>query len=285
MNCLVTGGHGFIGLHLVRRLRELGHSVLVWDRAPLAGVEFEDVNVCDRSRVMHPWRSIKHIDTVFHLAAISRTAEALADPYMCDQVNVMGSVNLLDAIRDRIPQARVVFASSNIVYGTPNPYRASKLAMEEYLQAYIQVYGVNGIALRFSNVYGPGMPWKDPICLASMRRSAFERGYIELTGDGSQSRDFTHVHDIVERTIEEGKGGRMGVYDLSSGEHLSMFAAASYFGVPIQLIPARIGDTQEIKQGRSPRSAPPWIAFADGIRDVLAEVPLVVDYKLQELPA
>ncbi len=289
MRCLVTGGCGFIGSHLVARLRALGHQVTIWDipdvlalppRSPelpelwhldlgadnLSGVEIlEDLG----------------IDTVFHLAAVSRTLLAIADPRQCHAVNAGGSLRLLERVRlfqDATGRkCRVVLGSSNIVYGSPNPYKASKLAMEEYMSAYNALYGLNCIALRYSNVYGPGMRWDDPICLASLRRSKYEKGYVELTGDGEQSRHWTHVSDIVEGTILAAQSDFKGVMDLASGQYFSMNAMAQHFDCPIHYVPARPGDTLHIVQ-------PTEFAFgmlgwrakvkvAQGIQDVLAEVP------------
>ena len=280
MRCLVTGGLGFIGSHLVRRLRELGHDAMVLDDSsnavlrPIKRWANEDRagDITDVSYWPRPY-----FDWVFHLAAVSRTPQAIADPIRCHQVNATGSLVLLDWIRTYIPTARVVLASSNIVYGSPNPYRASKLAMEEYMSAYNQLYGLNCIALRYSNVYGPGMRWDDSICLASMRRSMVEKGYIELTGDGNQSRDFTHVPDIVEGTILAAQYERKGILDLTSGEHRSMNAMATYFGCPVKYVAARPGDTKVIIQDRkSCREVLGWVPkveVSEGIKGVLAEVP------------
>jgi UDP-glucose 4-epimerase len=273
MRCLVTGGLGFIGSHLVKRLRELGHEVMILD---------DESNSVTRAR---PIDLVKDISTmlvprakwVFHLAAVSRTQTALADPQRCFQVNARGSFNVLESERLDPRGVRIVLASSNIVYGSPNPYKASKVAMEELMHAYNACYGLNCIALRYSNVYGPGMRWDDSICLAAMRRSAVEKGYVEVTGDGSQSRDFTHVSDIVEATILAAASPFKGVLDVTSEEHRSMKQMAGFFKVPIRHVAARVGDTLDIMQcaGDAYRDLG-WVAKVQverGMQDVLNDKP------------
>jgi len=290
MRCLVTGGLGFIGTHLVKRLRELGHAVTVLDNVsnPSNPLDVRDPyyerlgaeNAGD-IKWLASWPSDPTFEWVFHLAAVSRTPQAIANPLHCHAVNATGSLLLLDFVRRTCPKARVVLASSNIVYGSPNPYRASKLAMEEYMSAYNALYGLNCIALRYSNVYGPGMRWDDPICLASMRRSMVEKGYIELTGDGTQSRDFTHVSDIVEGTIAAAERCTFkGVVDLTSEQHRSMNQMAALMGCGVRFTDARPGDTRVIKQSGVfafglgiGKRLDQFVPIESGIHDVLAEIP------------
>jgi UDP-glucose 4-epimerase len=278
LRCLVTGGLGFIGSHLVKRLRELGHEVWVLDdcsnpaRKPSEEPDLMNADLAHQ----FPWGYMP--DWIFHLAAVSRTAWTIANPMACERVNVWGSLGVLDFARSGTNPStgktpRVVLASSNIVYGAPNPYRASKLAMEEYMTAYNELYGLNCIALRYSNVYGPGMRWDDPICLAAMRRSMVENGYIELTGDGNQSRDFTHVHDIVEGTLLAAQSDWRGVFDMTSRYHRSMNAMATLFKCPVRYIAARPGDTKVITQSAQMPLPVKLITPEEGISDVLAEIP------------
>jgi UDP-glucose 4-epimerase len=269
MRCLVTGGLGFIGSHLVKALRLAGHEVVAWDDCS---------NAVERPCVYDTIGNLEELplepfDWIFHLAAISRTPAALADPLRCNRVNVLGSLNVMELARKT--KARLVLASSNIVYGSANPYKASKVAMEENAQAYRDCFGLNVCWLRYSNVYGPGMRWDDSLVLAAMRRSAAERGYIELTGDGSQSRHFTHVSDIVAGTILAAQSGFGGCMDLASVYRRSMNQMAAYFGVPLRYVAPRVGDTLKIAQDFQTAAAVlGWCARVSpnvGIEDVLRE--------------
>lgn len=293
MRCLVTGGLGFIGLHLVERLRALGHDVYVIDDGSHASgtITHKTQGRYYPAVELGEWlltssASDFGFDWVFHLAAVSRTSAALRNPSNCYLVNASISLLLLSHLHEWNPKARVVMASSNVVYFPPNPYRASKLAMEEYMSAYNECYGLNCVALRYSNVYGPRMRWDDSICLAAMRRSAVERGYIELTGDGQQSRDFTHVSDIVEGTILAAQSEYKGILDLSSGQHRSMAQMAEYFNVPVRFIPARTADAKEVSQGKAAaitRAVLRWapkVSISDGMRDVLVEVPATTEARV-----
>lgn len=272
MKCLVTGGLGFIGSHLVRALRAAGHQVTVWDDCSNA-VAVDEREFFD---ISHPTVELvaSAFDWIFHLAAVSRTPAALADPIRCNRVNVLGSLNVMDlALRTN---ARLVLASSNIVYGSANPYKASKVAMEENAKAYRDCFGLDVCWLRYSNVYGPGMRWGDSLCLAAMRRSAAERGYIEVTGDGSQSRDFTHVSDIVDGTVLAAESKFKGCLDFTSGFHRSMNAMAQYFGVPVRHIEPRRGDTARISQDAQNAATVlggwyPVVSLDEGMKDVLRE--------------
>ncbi len=148
------------------------------------------------------------------------------------------------------------------------------------MHAYNELYGLNCIALRYSNVYGSRMRWDDPICLASLRRSKHEKGFVELTGDGKQSRDWTHVSDIVEGTIRAAQCDFKGVMDLTSGEHHDMNFMASFFECPIKYLPERAGDTKHIVQSTTmAEQLLNWhakVPVALGIKDVLVEVPAEV---------
>ena len=271
MRCLVTGGLGFIGSHLVKALRNAGHKVAIQDdfSNPVWSPDEEYCCVPVEKAVLY-----RACDWIFHLAAVSRTQDALGDPLRCNAVNVGGSLNVMELARRC--NARLVLASSNIVYGSPNPYKASKLAMEEYAEAYRHCYGLNVVVLRYSNVYGPGMRWDDSLCLAAMRRSAVERAYVELTGNGHQSRHFTHVSDIVKGTIAACESDYTGrPVDLCSNERIELSQAAGYFGVPVRWAPARVGDSEILHQNPLPaKNIFGWsahIPFSNGIKDVLAE--------------
>jgi UDP-glucose 4-epimerase len=267
--CLVTGGAGFIGSHLVDRLVADGHEVDVVD---LRVSEHEKVYrctfdvCCDSFLNWALWTP----DVIFHLAAISRTPDAILRPGDCLTTNVHGTQRVLEFARDS-GCPRVVVSSSNVVYAAPTPYKASKLAAEHFCEAYNHVYGLSVIALRYSNVYGSRLRKGDPAVFSSFRDSAKDKGYIEITGDGEQSRDFTHVSDIVEGNILAWKSDHKGIVDLCTGRNLTLNqvcqvgrvvgscrggnrpgdASEFYSGAfrcPVRYIPERLGDVKHIIQ-------------------------------------
>jgi UDP-glucose 4-epimerase len=210
---LVTGGAGFVGATLVRRLVASGHPVRVFDNystgdaSYLAGVDAELVKG-DIRDVPALDAALAGIQAVVHLAAAGSVVMSVEDPVTNFDVNVLGTFRVLDAAR-RAGVERVVQASTGgalIGDATPpvderslpkpiSPYGASKLAGEGYAYAYAQAYGLRTVALRFANVYGPWSARKRGAMTLFFR--AIQAGEpIVIYGDGSASRDYTHVEDI-----------------------------------------------------------------------------------------
>ncbi|MGD8817781.1 MAG: NAD-dependent epimerase/dehydratase family protein, partial [Acidobacteriota bacterium] len=205
---LVTGGAGFIGANLVRVLVERGHEVTVLDNLTsgqtsyLAGLELQ-LAVADVRNSEQVFDAIAGHRTVVHLAAQTGVPGSLEDPrHDCD-VNVTGTLNMLEACRNS--GARFVFASSNAPLGRQkppatedkaplpvSPYGASKLAGEGYCLAYHGSWGVDTVAFRFGNVYGPYSAHKESVVAKFFKRAlAGER--LVIDGDGEQTRDFVYV--------------------------------------------------------------------------------------------
>ena len=215
---LVTGGAGFVGATLVRRLVGTGHSVRVFDNystgdaSYLAGVDAELVKG-DIRDVAALGAALAGIQAVIHLAAAGSVIMSVEDPVTNFDVNVLGTFRVLDAAR-RAGVERVVQASTGgaLIGDAPppvdeeslpkpiSPYGASKLAGEGYAYAYAQAYGLRTVALRFANVYGPWSARKRGAMTLFFR--AIQTGEpIVIYGDGSASRDYTHVEDI-SRALE-----------------------------------------------------------------------------------
>ena len=217
--CLVTGGAGFIGSNLVRSLLADGAAVRVLDDLSTGRPENLEEILADVQVLTGDVRdpeivglAIDGVDTVFHLAAIPSVARSVADPRSSNDVNVTGTLNLLIAARDAGCR-RVVLASSSAVYGRQttmplneqmacapiSPYGVTKLAGERYMKAFFESYGLPTVSLRFFNVFGPR---QNPLAeyaavVPRFIRAALRSEPVTIFGDGSQTRDFVYVGDIV----------------------------------------------------------------------------------------
>jgi UDP-glucose 4-epimerase len=215
--CLVTGGAGFIGSHLVEGLLAAGHRVRVLDDlstgmigniSPL--VEFVQGDVADPHAV---GRAMQHVNTVFHLAALASVQASVENPIESHRICATGTVHVLDAAR-RAGVGRVVFAASASAYGIPDgevqseetpirplsPYAAAKLASEVYCQSFASSYGLETVRLRFFNIFGPRQRPDSPYSgVIAIFTSALTGGRTPtIFGDGQQTRDFTYVGDVVQ---------------------------------------------------------------------------------------
>ena len=220
---LVTGGAGFIGSNIVEALLEKGHSVRILDNFSTGRRENIDEFKNDIELVEGDIRSyhivkqaVNGIEMILHEAALPSVPRSINDPITSNEVNVGGTLNILDAAKDAGVQ-RVVFASSSSIYGdnpelpkhegmTPkplSPYAVSKLTGEHYLRVFNKLYGLETIALRYFNVFGPK---QDPTSQYSAVIPKFIKAIKnnkspEIFGDGTQSRDFTYVANVVEANI------------------------------------------------------------------------------------
>lgn len=249
MKTLVTGGAGFIGSHLTDYLISKGHEVIVIDNLLRGKNEhvnskalFVKADIRDKAVEQY----LKDIDWVFHTAAIATTPESVADPNLANEINVTGTLNLLLAAKQNKVK-KFIFSSSNVVYAPLTPYYVSKIAGEEYCRIFNSLYGLNTISLRYSNVYGSLRA--NPInCIMALRESWQTRNFVELTGDGNQSRDFTHVQDIVRANLLAANSNKIGQYDICTGFNTTLKEIASYFPCPIHYTNERIGDIKDIIQ-------------------------------------
>jgi UDP-glucose 4-epimerase len=257
MKYLITGGAGFIGSHLVDRLIKLGHEVIVLDNL-LSGFE-KNINKkaifykCDIRDLNQIKDYFIDIDGVFHLAAIARTPWCIENPILAYETNVMGTLNILEAARLNNIK-RVVMTSSNVVYAFWTPYRSSKESLEMLADVYNNMYNLSVICLRNSNVYGSRQSelGPSPNVFSALRKTKKEKNCIDITGDGSQSRDFTHVSDIVEGHICAMNSSATGKFDLCTGVNHSLNEIASFFNCDINYLPERPGDIKHIIQDPIP---------------------------------
>ncbi|TET53563.1 MAG: NAD-dependent epimerase/dehydratase family protein [Anaerolineales bacterium] len=244
MKVLVTGGAGFIGANLVRLLLEEGHQVRVLDslvtgrREYLKGLdlEIEEGDVRDTDVLAH---AAAGMDGVVHLAAQSAVPSSVQDPrHDCD-LNIIGTLNVLEACRET-GVSRFVFASSSAVLGRQppptredqaplpiSPYGASKLAGEGYCLAYHGTYGMGTVALRFANAYGPYSAHTVGV-VARFFSDIATKGEVTIDGDGCQTRDLVYVGDLcraIELALESSVGGE--VVQIATGVETSVLELAA----------------------------------------------------------
>ena len=219
---LVTGGAGFIGAALSNRLVSLGHFVRVLDDLSAGVPERLHPDVVfhrgDVRDVPKLWTLLQDIDCVFHLAAKVSVQESINFPSDYNGVNVGGTVALMEAMRVAGQVRRVILASSGAVYGEQgtqpiaetaipqplSPYAVSKLASEYYVRTLGMLNQVETVILRIFNAYGPGqvIPPSNAPVLPLFLHQAVRDGSLVLHGDGSQSRDFVYIDDVVEAMVQ-----------------------------------------------------------------------------------
>jgi nucleoside-diphosphate-sugar epimerase len=300
MRLLVTGGSGFIGSHLVRRLLVDGHEVRVLDnlytgrcenlQEVLADVELidDDVRNLERTR-----RASRGCEAVFHLAAVPSVPRSIADPVTTHEANATGTLNVLIAARDAGAR-RVVFASSSSIYGAAeelpkreptrplpiSPYAVSKLAGESYCHSFSEVFGLETVALRYFNVFGPRQdPDSQYAAVVPKFICAFSNGEAPtIFGDGEQSRDFTYVGNVVEANLaalaRPGAAGR--VYNIACGQRTTLNELAAIIreqtGAVVEALhgPPRAGEVRhshaDVSLARRELGYEPRISLAEGLR-------------------
>ena len=240
--CIVTGGAGFIGSHLVDRLIEDGHEVIVIDDRSTGKLE----NINEKARwcnhdvsCMTDFSMFEDVDVVFHLAALARVQPSIEDPVKYHDVNVTGTVNMLDACR-RYGVKRFVFSSSSSVYGEASvptseehpmnpisPYALHKLIGEQYCKLFSTIYTIDTVSLRYFNVYGDRMSLDGAYRLAiPIFATQIKEGKpCTINNDGEQRRDFTHIDDVVSANIsvatslDEFKGD---VFNIGNGSNITV---------------------------------------------------------------
>jgi UDP-glucose 4-epimerase len=280
MNCLVTGGAGFIGSNLVDALVARGDAVTVvddlstgrrgnLDGALAAGAELVELDIRDAAGLA-ALAAEKQPRTVFHLAAQIDVRKSLEDPAFDAAVNVGGTANVLEAARGA-GAARVVFVSTGgAIYGEGegqqlpldestaiapmSAYGQSKYAAEGYLALYERLYGLSTMALRLGNVYGPRQdPLGEAGVIAIFCGLLSSGGRPTVYGDGTQTRDYIYVGDVVAAALAAAESGVTGPINIGSGEETSVLELAAALGhlggtesFEPELAPPRAGEVQRI---------------------------------------
>jgi UDP-glucose 4-epimerase len=291
---LVTGGAGFIGSHLADALAAAGMRVRVIDNFETGRREFvnpaaELINADIRDAASMRG-TFEGVDTVFHVAALPRIPLSIAKPVETHMTNVVGTLNVLIAARDSKVR-RVVYSGSSSVYGnqkslplietmTPhpmNPYALQKFVGEEYARMFHRMFAMQTVVLRYFGVYGPRLAEEGAymLAIAAFLRARREDRALEIHGDGEQTRDFTHVSDVVAANIlaidcEVADGSAINV---GRGENVSVNRIAEMIGGTTVRKPARVGDMRDTLADRSRAERilgwRPKVSIEEGIAELL----------------
>ena len=271
---LVTGGCGFIGSHIVERLVHIGAKVTILD--DLSAGTMENISTVSE-KVTVIVDTIENMDSclkatlgqkaIFHLAAFTSVAKSIEDPSACNNVNIRGTFNILEAARQNKVE-RLIFSSSAAVYGTSDntcseeseckpesPYGFSKLAGELYCKQYATVFGIKTTILRYFNVFGDRQDQEGDYApvVPKFKQLMSEGKPITIFGDGTQIRDFVPVQDVVQANLsliflpDNYKHDRL--FNVASGTSISILQLSEIlktefpgYDLPAQFAPSRKGE-------------------------------------------
>ena len=301
---LVTGGAGFIGSHVVERLLAEGHRVRVLDNFSTgrrANLDFARANRRleiirgDLKNLATVERAVRGVSAVFHQAAMRSVPRSVADPLGCNAANVTGTLNVLHAAAKQRKKPRVVYASSSSVYGERpdlpkredqptapiSPYAASKVAGELYASVWSRLFGVETVGLRYFNVFGPRQDPASEYAAVIPRFILWGRQgrALQVHGDGTQSRDFTYIDNVVAANVLAARADAAAVsgksYNVGCGSRHSLLDIIALLermlGRPLARThqPLRAGDVPhtlaDIGRARRDFGYEPLVAFEQGL--------------------
>jgi len=297
MNCLVTGGAGFIGSHLSEALLKEGYQVRVLDDLStgktdnLSGcfhkIDWIEGDICDMETVQ---RACQDVDAIFHHAALASVYQSCQDPVLTHEINVNGTLNLLEAARQNKVK-KFIFVSSAAIYDANlteakheksplnplSPYAYSKLMGEMYCEMYAQLYGLSTVCFRYFNVYGarqnPDSPYSGVI---SIFIKALQKGLSPCVyGDGLQTRDFVHVSDVVQANLLALRNEATGIFNVGTHQSHTILQILEYLktSADIEFKPARQGDPRhslaDITEITQKLGFHPRTLFSEGLAEVM----------------
>lgn len=304
--CLVTGGAGFIGSHLVDGLLAAGHSVRVLDDGSTGNwenlshvrsrIDVHNGSITDQGAAD---RAVQGCEYVYHLAALPSVTKSVEQPLLSHEICATGTLRILDAAR-RLGVKRVVYAGSSSAYGDQpgefrketdpliplSPYAAAKLAGEHYCTCATAVYGLETVRLRFFNVFGPRQDARSPYSgVIALFMTAMSQGKTPtIFGDGLQARDFVYVGNVIQALMLAATSTKAvgEVYNVGVGQSITVLDLVreinTLLGSSIQPqhAPARAGDIRfscaDIGKAKTELAFNPRVTFAEGLKRTLDSV-------------
>jgi UDP-glucose 4-epimerase len=288
MKVLVTGGSGFIGSHVVDKLKDKGVDVRIYDGILSnyrKDVEFYQGSILDMTSLGF---ALCGVDAIYHLAAIADVKDVYNDPYYSESINVRGTINVLEAAR-KAGIKRIVYGSTTWVYSeaegvnvdetTPlhaptHLYTATKLTGEYYCKSYSKLYGMDVTILRYGIPYGPRA--RDGAVVPIFVKKALNGEPLTIAGDGSQFRKFVYVEDLAEGNVLALKPiAKNKIYNLDGREKVTIKQIAETIkkvigDVKIEFTPARPGDFsgKEVSSELAKKELAwePKVSFEEGVR-------------------
>lgn len=293
--CLVTGGAGFIGSHIADALIKKGHGVLIIDNLSTGKkeninrqAEFFEKDLRDFSQIRPIFEGV---DFVFHEAALPRIPLSIEKPKETNDINIGGTLNALIAAKEAGVK-RFIYAASSSAYGSQkqmplqedmtcfpqNPYGLQKYVGELYCRIFSEIYGLKTVSLRYFNVYGPRQSregaYMPAIGIFLTQKNTGKP--LTITGDGEQTRDFTHVFDVARANVlamESERVGKGEVINIGGGHNYSINAIASLISSDIVRIPLPLGEMRDTladtTKAKELLGWQPQITLEKGIKDLL----------------
>lgn len=295
MTYLVTGGAGFIGSNIARALLAEGHTVRVVDNLSTGlrenipdGCVFHEVDLRDLDALKSAFVGV---DGVFHEAALARVQPSIENPLETNDVNINGTLNVIMAARDAGVK-RIVYAASSSAYGdatefplreemTPNPlspYGLQKYVGEEYMKLASIFWNIETVSLRYFNVYGPGLNFTGAykLVMAVFLEQRKKGDQLTITGDGTQTRDFTYIDDVVRANLlamQSAQVGKGEVMNIGAGDNHSVNEVAENIGGTAIHIAPRVEPHDTLADNAKAKRLIGWspaVAFDDGMRRTVA---------------
>ena len=294
---VVTGGAGFIGSHLVDELIRRGYEVRVVDNL-VAGkrehvhpdAKFHQVDIRDEE-ALRP--IVDGATYVFHLAALPRIQFSIDFPHESNSVNIAGTLKVLHAAKEGGVR-KFIYSASGSVYGNQetlplheglptdpvSPYALQKYVGEEYVRLYADIHRLSGVSLRYFNVYGPRMNFDGgayTLVIAAFLKEKKNGQPLQITGRGDQTRDFTHVRDVVRANIlaaESGIAASGERINIGAGRNVSINELAKLIGGSVEFVAARKENIHSQADNRRAKELLGWepeIRLEEGIAELLRE--------------